>query len=356
MTNIINSESLVLGLMSGTSLDGLDISYARYYKELDVWRFELITSHTYYYNDELKLKFSQVYENKISIQQFDQYFTNIIIAYVKLFIEDNNIKVDLISSHGHTIFHKPEIGYTKQVGIGKLISQKLSIPVVSNFREQDVSLGGQGAPLVPIGDKLLFSQYDSCLNLGGIANISYDVADCRVAFDICPCNMVLNHLSNRKGFSYDAFGEMAQVGNVNSNLLTQFNELPYYKKNNPKSLGKEHVDKMFMPLLYGVHISNNDLLSTFVEHIALQISFSLNQAQCINCLVTGGGAFNTYLISRINYYSSAKIIIPNHNIVNFKESIVFGFLGLLRFLNHNNCLASVTGASNDHCSGDLYNS
>ena len=355
MTNINSSEILVIGLMSGTSLDGLDLSYSRYYKKRGDWKFELLKSHTYEYSKELKLKFSKVYENKISLNNFDKYFTDLIIKYLNLFIKSHNIHVDLISSHGHTIFHQPDLGYTKQIGNGHQIFQSLRIPVVCNFREQDVILGGQGAPLVPIGDKLLFNQYDACLNLGGIANISYEFKGSRLAFDICPCNIVLNYLSNIKGLVYDFNGKMAKLGQVNHQLLLQLNNIPYYTIPYPKSLGKEYIDDVVMPIIKSSSSSNNDLLSTFVEHIAMQIAVSLKNSNSSNCLLTGGGVFNKYLISRISYYTTCEIIIPNNNLINFKESIVFGLLGVLRLLNVNNCLASVTGADHDHCSGSLHN-
>tara|TARA_Y100001968_G_C19341750_1_gene709873 strand:+ start:1 stop:1029 length:1029 start_codon:yes stop_codon:yes gene_type:complete len=340
--------------MSGTSMDGLDISCSQYYKKKNIWNFKLIASETIPYNQKIKLDLLKTFNQDYNIIEMDTQFGLVLSDFVSQFLKKYNLSVDLISSHGHTIFHNPQKGYTKQIGLGSVIAKKTGIPVVCNFRQQDIDFGGQGAPLVPIGDKLLFGEYDSCLNLGGITNISFDWNSDRLAFDISPCNIILNYLANKTGEEFDKFGHIAQNGIVNTTLLEQLNTLSYYDLRMPKSLGKEYIDAFFIPIIDKSNIKIQDLLCTFVEHIAIQIGYVFDMYQITNCLVTGGGAFNHYLISRISQVSNIEIVIPTSNVVNFKEAIIFGFLGVLRLLNQNNCLSSATGASKDHCSGDIY--
>ncbi len=354
MHNIINDKSLVLGIMSGTSMDGLDISCARYYKTNNIWNFDLIASKTMPFDEHWQLKLLNTFNRINCIEKMDVQFGNFISKSVQEFINYFDLKIDLISSHGHTVFHNPSLGYTKQIGLGSVIANTVKVPVVSNFRQQDIDLGGQGAPLVPIGDKLLFSQYDACINLGGIANISCDSNEARIAFDISPCNMLLNYVSEREGFVFDRDGIMAKKGKVDQNLLTKLNNINYYQLSFPKSLGKEYIDQIFVPIINNTLISNYDILCTLVEHIAIKISSLLSKYNLSNTLFTGGGALNLYLIDRISRLSSTKIILPEIDIINFKEAIIFGFLGVLRMQNKVNCLSSSTGASVNHSSGDIH--
>ena len=261
-------------------------------------------------------------------------------------------EIDFIASHGHTILHKPNEGYTLQIGNGEIISKKTNQKVICDFRTQDVQFGGQGAPLVPIGDALLFSQYDACLNLGGFANVSYESDDKRIAFDICPVNIVLNHYVRKTGFDYDDKGKIASNGSVNHELLNCLNELHFYKKEAPKSLGLEWVQEQIFPLIDSFELPIAIVLRTFVEHIAIQIAISLNGRKYV--LVTGGGFFNLFLMNRISFLSVAIIIVPSEEVINYKEALIFAFLGLLRVDNQVNCLSSVTGASKDHSSGQIF--
>jgi anhydro-N-acetylmuramic acid kinase len=350
----IKDKYIVLGLMSGTSMDGLDVSCAKYYKQNNTWCFDLLKAETFSYNESIKLDFLKAFNKKCNIEDIDIKFGDIISDYILLFLEKHHLVPDLISSHGHTIFHNPKNGYTTQVGSGKIISERIKMPVVSNFRQQDIDLGGQGAPLVPMGDKLLFSQYHACVNLGGIVNISYDDNGTRFAYDIGPCNMILNYISNKKGKAYDNNGEMALKGKVNPKLLNQLSNISYYNLSFPKSLGKEYIDSVFLPLINAHELKTVDILSTLVEHIAIQIGHVFQKHRIWNALFTGGGVFNDYLMSRINFHTPTKMIIPSNETINFKESIVFGFLGLLRYLNEDNCLSSATGASKNHSSGEIY--
>ena len=353
MINIKN-EFLAAGIMSGTSMDGLDISYAKYYYKSNKWYFDLLHAETFKYDDSVKLDFISAFKRESIIYDVDVKFSHLIADYVLCFLKKYNLKPDLIASHGHTIFHQPHKKKTKQIGLGNIIFDRVNIPVVSNFRLQDIELGGQGAPLVPIGDQLLFSDYDSCVNFGGIVNISYNVAGKRIAYDICPCNMILNYLSQKNNREFDYKGHLASKGIVNIALLNELNRVDYYNIANPKSLGKEYVENVFLRIIKTYNIDAQDLLSTFTEHIAIQIANVFKKCKVKNAFLSGGGVFNDYLITRIKYYTEVEIVIPSDDIINFKESIVFGFLGVLRVLNKNNCLASSTGAIKDHSSGEIY--
>ncbi|MDZ7607548.1 MAG: anhydro-N-acetylmuramic acid kinase [Cyclobacteriaceae bacterium] len=262
---------------------------------------------------------------------------------------------ELIVSHGHTIFHQPGIGLTLQIGDGYRIMKKTGIKTVCDLRSLDVALGGQGAPFVPIGDKLLFPQYDFCLNLGGFSNISTDIDGRRIAYDICPVNTVLNFLASRVGFDFDKDGEIARSGKPVESLLEILNNLPYYKLTPPKSLGIEWVNSYVLPLLQGHEVA--DLMHTFCRHIAHQIAVSIPSGNTKrSVLVTGGGAKNTFLIEMIKNEigKNAEVVIPDEQTVDFKEAIIFGFLGLLRALGQVNTLKSVTGASADSSGGIIF--
>ena len=353
MHNIINDKSLVLGLMSGTSMDGLDISCARYYKQTKTWCYDLIAVETFSYNEKIKLDLFKTFNKVYNIDKMDAQFGSVLADYIIFFLKKYNLKVDLISSHGHTIFHDPINGYTKQIGLGSVIAEKTGVPVVSNFRQQDIDFGGQGAPLVPVGDQLLFGSYDACVNLGGIANLSFDLNGDRLAFDISPCNMILNFISSKLGQHFDQDGCLAKGGQINLNLLHKLNKIKYYEFNFPKSLGKEYVDEIFISLINQSMMTEQDLLSTCVEHIAIQLSRVFCNFNIKKVLFTGGGVWNKYLMSRISHHAKIDIVIPDDDIVNFKEAIVFGFLGVLRVLNQNNCLSSSTGAYKNHSSGNI---
>ena len=269
------------------------------------------------------------------------------------FINEFSIKdIDAISSHGHTVFHDPNNNYTYQIGNLPNISKQIGHKVVCNFREQDVKLGGQGAPLVPVGEKYLFSEYDSCINLGGFANISMTLDEKIIAYDICPVNTVLNYLSNRINLDFDKDGEVSKSGNLIEGLFNKLNKIDYYDKTHPKSLGIEWVNSTIIPLLDIYPNKIEDLLHTFSCHIAEQVSRNIIDEK--NVLVTGGGAKNKFLINLINQKLKNNLIIPDNTLIDYKEAVIFGFLGVLKLLNINNCYSSVTGSSKDHCSGDIF--
>ena len=346
----MNKEYHIIGLMSGTSLDGIDLVKCIFTKK-EKWGFILESCKTIEYPKYWKDKLCTLHsESKKNIQKYDKEYGKYLGELINKFIDENSLKVDYISSHGHTIFHQPENRYTLQIGDGNTISNCTNITTINNFRSLDISLGGQGAPLVPIGDLHLFTNYKYCLNLGGFANISEKKEDI-IAFDICPVNIVMNEICKEINRTYDNNGEIARKGKIIHSVLNKLNELEYYRKGPPKSLAREWVEANINPIFNRENYTTEDKLSTFCEHIAIQIGLLLKNN---SVLVTGGGAFNKYLMERINKYSSSDIILPKTEIINFKEAIIFAFLGVLRLENTNNCLSSVTGAERDNCGGDIY--
>jgi anhydro-N-acetylmuramic acid kinase len=345
----------IIGLMSGTSLDGLDLVYVSFDKN-SYENFQIQYSETIAYSKLWKDKLAKAIDKSPKeLQELDLEYGKLLAEKVTNFIKKYTIiNIDFIASHGHTVLHQPEKGITLQIGNGQLLANETQQKVVCDFRTQDVKLGGQGAPLVPIGDAFLFDQYDACLNLGGFANVSFKEQNKRIAFDICPVNIVLNYYVNTLGFDYDDKGKIASTGIIHTKLLEELNSLNYYKTKPPKSLGLEWVQSTIFPLIDDKNLEIKDVLATFIEHVAIQIAASTKK--CKNIFITGGGVFNEFLIKRINHHSSLEIIIPNSQIVNYKEALIFAFLGLLRVDNQVNCLSSVTGAKKDHSSGVIFTS
>ncbi len=343
---------LVLGLMSGTSLDGLDIAACRFSKNNDVWVYEIVATSCYQYSDEWKDRLRLAHNDLSKIALLDHDFGDLSARYVLDFIQTHELnatEIDFIASHGHTILHQPELHKTLQIGCGRVMAEICQIPVVYDFRSADVEMGGQGAPLVPIGDQLLFNEYDQCLNLGGFSNMSYDSYGKRIAFDICPVNFVLNQLASVLGESYDKDGKIARSGRLNQSLFHSLESLEYYQMQPPKSLGREWVEAYVYPLLHQFNIPVEDQIHTMTMHVVSQLSKVLNG----NVLVTGGGAKNTFMMETLKEKSSANIHIPDEHLIDYKEAIVFAFLGLLRWRNNVNILSSVTGAPRDHCAGQI---
>ena len=354
----------ILGLMSGTSLDGVDLAICRVAGGKDC---SILVAETVPYTESWRQRLSTL-ENATALEyakanvELGHYFGKIIND----FLCDKNIKVDAIASHGHTIFHQPVsgispvgrdpvYGLTTQIGDGDSIVAETGLPVVCNFRALDVALGGQGAPLVPIGDELMFSDFDACLNLGGIANISFrDCNGVRVAFDICPCNMVLNRLAAQLGLDYDCDGDNARKGSVNNYLSESLNNLEYYSIAYPKSLGKEWFVSEFWPVVESAGLPVEDLLRTVTEHIAVQLAAVAHRHNLRTILVTGGGALNSFLIERIRALApTLKVTIPDRLIVEYKEALIFALLGYLRIMQSVNTLSSVTGSRCDSVGGDI---
>jgi anhydro-N-acetylmuramic acid kinase len=348
----------VIGVMSGTSLDGLDLAYCHFTHEEGIWNYKILQAETVEYSEERKKQLNKIMlGSALEITAANAELGIFIGKEIKKMVTKNSLAVDFISSHGHTIYHQPSKGFTLQIGSGAYICAGAKLPVVCDFRSLDVALGGQGAPLVPIGDKLLFSAYEYCLNLGGIANISFDQAGNRIAFDICPVNIVLNELAQQLGKSYDENGKMATGGKVNPDMLQQLNSMDYYEMKFPKSIGREWIDEAVFPLMQKINLSVEDKLATFCEHVAEQIANILLRSGG-EMLITGGGAFNSFLVQKIKEACAGKVkvVVPDSNIIMFKEALIFAFLGVLRMRGEVNCLSSVTGADRDNVGGAVYTS
>lgn len=342
----------IIGLMSGTSLDGLDLCYCSFSNSES--EFKIHTAQSYPYSDNWKRKLQKAFElNARDLVQLDADLARLFATLINQFITENDIKeLDAIASHGHTVFHQPEKHFTKQIANGAYIAALTGITVISDFRSADIALGGQGAPLVPVGDRDLFQDYNNRVNLGGFANISFKNDQNEIiAFDVCPANMALNELAKLKGFEYDNNGEIASKGTLDIDLLTQLNDLEFYKRNSPKSLGIEWYTEHFKPILLSSSTSLENKMRTLIEHISMQLSFSFKKG---SVLLSGGGAHNRFLVDRIKANCENEIVLPDKNIIDFKEALIFAYLGFLRLLNKNNVLSSVTGASKDHCAGTIH--
>ena len=352
----------VIGVMSGTSLDGVDLAHIEFSLNNDKWAFEILESETIGYSqswiDQLK---SAVDFSETQLKKLNQDYTKLLASIISIFIEKHKIEnLDAVCSHGHTILHQPQNGFTLQIGNLPEIATLTHQTVVCDFRVQDVKLGGQGAPLVPIGDRILFSEYDYCINLGGFSNVSFEQNGKRIAFDISPVNTVLNFYANQLGLNYDDKGKISRTGKVNSDLLNALNALDFYQQTFPKSLGFEFVKGTILPLIESFEIAINDKLRTFTEHLALQTALALDCFETGNdqkgrMLATGGGAYNDFLVERIQYHlPEMEIIIPSPKILEFKEALIFALLGVLKLRAEINVLSSVTGAKTDHSSGIIY--
>ncbi len=361
----------VIGVMSGTSLDGIDCALIKINvspqisgEVYPVFKAQIIKAETIAYPDEWVNALREAHTfSQDKLTAINKLYTQYLAQVINAFIAHHHIAhIDAVCSHGHTILHQPQDGFTLQIGNLPKLAKLLGHKVVCDFRVQDVALGGQGAPLVPIGDRLLFGTYDYCLNLGGFANVSTEKNGVRLAYDICPVNVVLNTYAQKLGKPYDDEGAFAKAGTVHAPLLKELNSLPYYGAPAPKSLGIEWVHERVFPIIESYKVSDIDVLATFTEHIAIQIAAQFKKNASV--LATGGGAYNTYLLDRVRaHYNSnndtatvLNLTVPDAQLVEFKEALVFGLLGVLRLENLPNCLASVTGASRDHSSGMLYDS
>jgi anhydro-N-acetylmuramic acid kinase len=355
-----------IGLMSGSSLDGLDIAYCKFEVADSKWTFRILKTEVIEYPEDWirDIKALPASDAKTLCETHAR-LGNYFGERVNEFINKNSLqgKVDLIASHGHTIFHFPAKKFTVQIADGAAIAAHGHVPVVCDFRTSDIAYGGQGTPIVPIGDKLLFSSYRFCLNIGGIANISCKTRDSIVAFDICAANQILNMLANQQGKEYDANGDIARTGNVHNDLLLKLNTLEYYSQAYPKSLDNSFSREVVWPVLEGTSISIENKMRTYIEHIAIQVA---NHISAIaekekmevkpddKILATGGGAFNTFLIERIEAKSKIAVELPDNETIKFKEALVIALMGVLRMRNEVNVLKSVTGASQDSIGGSVY--
>jgi len=344
-----NAGFNVLGLMSGTSLDGMDAALVGF-SGSNSSNWKLLQTHFYPYPEDLQELARRTYESARASQEFSEAFAGW-TAQCVLDFQTNypNEHIDLLSSHGQTIFHQPERKYTHQAGCLPSIAKATGIPLVTDFRQQDVLLGGQGAPLVPFGDHKLFGNYEACLNLGGFANISVGQptldAGVERAFDLCPVNAVLNELAGELGLAYDADGAVARTGEIHTEKLEQ---LIQCLGQAPASLGYEWMQKKVLPILTGINIA--DAMATYVEGISRHMARVIGSKKT---LVTGGGAKNTYLVERMTHYG-IHAILPESTLIDFKEAIIFALLGYERFHGRINVLGHTTGSGKAHSSGVIF--
>lgn len=338
--------------MSGTSLDGLDIAYCEFEEQNGRWSYKIIEAETVPYSEEFRKRVIAI-ENAsaVELSSFDVELGHYFGRLTREFIDKHSLTPDFVCSHGQTIFHQPAKGYTTQIGNLAALCSEVRMKTIGDFRTLDVMLGGQGAPLVPIGDLLLFADYDNCLNIGGFSNISHKQDGKITAFDICPVNIVLNHLCGKIGLPFDKDGHLAAENKTDESLLAELNALPYYAdKSGGKSLGKEWVLSEVFPLLERSGLSTEDQIATFTTHAAEQISKNILSGRT---LVSGGGAYNTHLLNLIRQNSQSEIEIADKTTTDYKEAMIFAFLGVLREREQVNCLASVTGASQNTCGGSV---
>ena len=367
---------LLTGLMSGTSLDGIDLASCRFAMTEEGWTFSVMAAETLPYPAQWREKLREAYKmGGADLVKLHVDYGRLLGANIRSFHEKYRLPEGMVAvSHGHTVFHRPEQGYSFQLGHGAAIAAASACTVVCDLRSMDVALGGQGAPLVPLGDKHLFAPYDACLNLGGFANISYDAHGRRMAFDICPLNYVSNHLvqdahlpgtpfadrhraDNADGVAaYDPAGNIGRRGQIHGELLDKLNKLAFYRAEGPKSLGREWVDTHIWPLLQRFELPLQERLRTWYEHAAIQLSAVIRRASVKKVLVTGGGVHNTFLMECIQRHLPAgtEVVVPDREVIEFKEAIVFAFLGLLCLQGQNNCLASATGARQDSIGGSIH--
>lgn len=346
----------VIGVMSGTSLDGVDLAHIEFNTQNNKWNFSIPESETVSYSPDWIFKLKNAVDfSEEDLKKLNQDYTKLLASIIADFIAKHKItNLDAVCSHGHTILHQPQNEFTLQIGNLPEIATLTQQTVVCDFRVQDVQLGGQGAPLVPIGDQILFAEYEYCMNLGGFSNVSFEENGRRIAFDISPVNTVLNFYANQLGLDYDDKGQISKTGKCHTPLLEELNRLEFYQKKHPKSLGFEFVKETVLPIIEKFDISIEDKLHTFTEHIALQTALALPGKKG-SLFITGGGAYNDFLIERIQHYlPDLKIIIPSKKILEFKEALIFALLGVLKLRNEINVLSSVTGAKEDHSSGVIY--
>jgi len=346
----MQKNQIFIGTMSGTSLDGLDLCAVEF------------TQNSFHIHAAETFEFSPVWRNRLSaaftvsgleLQQLSVDYGKFCGECINTFVAKHHIQAAYVASHGQTIFHTPHTGLTLQIGSGAHIAAVTGIPTICDFRTLDVAMGGQGAPLVPIGDQLLFSQYDYCLNIGGFANVSTQLCEKRIAWDICAANIVLNEYAQKYGCAYDENGNSGRKGVCNEELLQKLNQLPFYAQPAPKSLGREWVEREIMPVLQAGTLPDFDVMRTFYEHCGYQIGKTL-QGKHTKTLCTGGGVCNSLLMEIIAQHAETELIVPSPEIIHFKEALIFAYLGYLRVQRTPNCLASVTGAAKNVCGGVVW--
>lgn len=356
--NVLKNQYHTIGLMSGSSLDGVDIAYCVFEKKEDTWTVTIEQAECIPFPERWinRLQFLPV-QSALTFFKTHTYFGHYLGELTSAFIKKYQLKIDLIASHGHTVFHEPHNRLTAQIGDGAAIAATTGITTITQLRTNDVALFGQGAPIVPIGDLHLFPTYRYCLNLGGIANISIKTTDKITAFDVCACNQILNRLAQEMELPYDDKGQLAASGKVDEALLKDLNAPDFFGKKPPKSLSNQWVMQTMMDIINEYLLETPDLLATFCEHIAQQIAKSIhhfNPQIFEKMLVTGGGAFNDFLMQRIADLAKVEVVIPDEKLISFKEAMVMAFMGVLRVRKEVNVLCSVTGAKRDTICGAVW--
>lgn len=344
----------VLGIMSGSSLDGLDMALCDLRELEGSMAYDVLATGSATFPEELHDRLLHISSSTaFALAETHVGLGRFIGEQARTFLETHGPS-DLIASHGHTAFHQPKSGFTSQIGCGAQIVAQTGIPTIVDFRSKDVALGGQGAPLVPIGERDLFTGFDAYINLGGIANISVHQGGKITGSDVCFCNQPLNHLAGLAGEAYDADGALARSGQVHEGLLARMTHLPCLTTAQVFTLSREHFEQELLPLLNDGDLSIADRLATSVEHTSRLLGRYLGAHGIRRCLVTGGGAFNGFLMERLRASSPAELVVPDARMVAFKEAIIFAYLGWLRWHGRPNALASVTGSSHDSIGGALY--
>lgn len=349
----IEGAQIALGIMSGTSMDGLDLALCQFKGN----SFKVLKAKTLPYNAAWQKKLAS--SSKLSgeaLMVLDAAYGIWVAQQVRQFLKplSQNHKPQIIGFHGHTVFHQPKAYLSFQLGSGAVLAAHTQYPVVSNFRSTDIALGGQGAPLVPLGDKVLFSKYKACLNLGGFANISLDYKKQRIAFDIVPVNYAINRLCALIHTTYDRNGRIANSGILQPDLFNTLNKNSFFNRRGPKSLGREWFDTEQWPELMHSRFSVKDRIRTYTEHSAYQIAKVLNYYKIQQVYVSGGGALNLSLLNYIKTYSQCEIHVPEATLIHFKEALIFSWLGLQRLNQKTNTLYTVTGAQKNSCGGALF--
>jgi anhydro-N-acetylmuramic acid kinase len=343
-----------IGIMTGTSMDGVDLVSCTFEEKNNKWKWNADVTACAPIPKKIKQSLRDLaHGSAVEYAQLHAHFGDFLGRTVASFIRAHKLRPQWVASHGQTIFHQPHRGFTAQIGDGEVIATHVKCPVVTQFRAKDVAVGGQGAPLVPFGEKHLFPAHNLFLNLGGICNVSMG----RIAFDVAPCNLVMNQFARLRGKTMDRDGKFAANGTTHTALLKKLNSLPFYHTTGPRSLGTEWIEESFMPVLLGQGISTADCMRTFTEHVAIQIAQALkkNGVKRGNLLATGGGAKNKFLLSRIALHlDKIKVKLSEETsteVVDFKEAIIFAFLGLMRIQGRTNTLPAVTGARRAVCAG-----
>ncbi|MCH2044694.1 MAG: anhydro-N-acetylmuramic acid kinase [Saprospiraceae bacterium] len=352
-----------IGLMSGSSLDGLDLAYCQLkWENNKVQDWKILLADTLDFSPMWKARLQALpTQNALTFAKTDMYFGYYMAELVNTFIEQHTIQtIDFIASHGHTIFHDPDRRFSSQIGSGAALAALTKNRVISDFRSHDIALGGEGAPLAPLADHYLYPEYDHYINLGGIANISTCRKGVWTAFDVCYANQVLNHLAAELDLLYDKDGIIARSGNVEKPLFEELKKANFYKRKPPKSMSNEWIRKEVLPIYMQYECSVQDKLCTAVEHIVHELAnamYRLNHTTTNSILLTGGGTHNTYLVERLRHFSKLldkDLVLPNPSHINYKEAVLIALLGVLRLEEIPNSLGEVTGASRNTVNGAIY--